>query len=260
VRRFLVLASVAVLGTLTWLSADARRGGSASVFNEPHATSVAASRASASQTTSASQSLATVAPSATEEALANPPLPPVTITGIVLQPNRTPAPYALIEVRSSTARFQVSAGPDGRFEIPCRDSEPCDISVREGGSEPHSATLARVTPPARDLVLQLRPPALAQLTVTNASGAFVERYALALLSERTRHSLTFLALAEHAEGWCEFKPPVEDYLLEVRAPGLRPERIGPLRAHSAPRLAVTLSLAEPEEAEPSPPESAVDGS
>jgi hypothetical protein len=242
--RSILLISLALLGlgASVWFTARApltelERGAEQALANGPQLGARVESRSSL-------EPLVFRAPPASFELPSSAPLE-ATITGLVLQTNRLPAAYARIEVRTSASHFQVAAGQDGRFEIHCAVSEPHDLEVRELGRKPTTATAHAVQPGTRDLVLQLQEAARTRLVVHDADGKPVERYAVALISERTRASLAFLSLDEHFEGEFEFAPPKEDFFVEVRALGYRPERQGPFRAGAPPMaLSVTPSTVE----------------
>lgn len=157
-----------------------------------------------------------------------------TIAGIVLDPLRTPVPYAELKIAASGASYGISADEEGRFSQRLNDREPCDVTAQDPERRYREAIRRGVMPGTKDLVLELaRAPEL-QLLVSSRDGAPIERFAVATIAARDAGVLAFLREAERPQGLAVLAVPAQSFHVEVRANGWMPARLGPFTAEAPP--------------------------
>jgi hypothetical protein len=159
-----------------------------------------------------------------------------TIAGIVLDPGGTAIPGASVRIEGGRSSYGIRAAQDGRFRLRLPDREPCDVSASDPAGRHRGATRLGVVPGTTDLVLQLSPADEVELEVRSHAGIAVERFAVALITAREATPLGFFREEERPEGLFLFGVPAQDFLVEVRANGWRPARLGPFPSGAPPRL------------------------
>ena len=166
-----------------------------------------------------------------------------TITGLVLDPQGAPVPYAHLAVRGRGSSSQLATDSDGRFTFRALDLNPVDLVASDPEGQHRDAVQTGVRPGTKGIELQLVAAPALEVVVRNPSGDPIERFAVALLAERTREGLAFFAEQERPAGRFATAAPAEAFAVEVRASGWRPRRLGPFEAGAARRVECVLEPA-----------------
>lgn len=157
-----------------------------------------------------------------------------TLTGIVREPGGRAVPHAPLLVVAPGAESRQFAGADGRFELWCDDKQPRDLTALDPVGRLREATRLGVVPGTKDIELCLRAAPELAVRVRTASGAPLERFAVAVLSEARRQALAFFAESERPGGAMVLGAPAQDFSIEVRAGGFQPRRLGPFSGDAPP--------------------------
>jgi protocatechuate 3,4-dioxygenase beta subunit len=156
------------------------------------------------------------------------------IGGIVLGPDGSPHPDAEIRVAGGGVSHTFSAAPDGRFRVQLGHRSACEVSAFDRERRHREAVLADVVPGTIDLVLRLTSAPEFEVLVLARDGGPLERFAVGTLAALDSEVLAFEPEVERSAGRARLGVPAQDFVVEVRANGWMPARLGPFPAADPP--------------------------
>ena len=156
------------------------------------------------------------------------------LAGIVLDPEGLGVPHAGVEITGGGTSYSITAGEDGRFELSLSHREPCDVSAFDPARRHREALLEGVQSGTTDLVLRLTSAPALEILVTTREGVPIEHHAVVTIAARSAEVLAFLPEAGRPAGRTVLGAPAQDFLVEVRASGWLPARLGPYSTRAPP--------------------------
>jgi len=161
------------------------------------------------------------------------------ITGIVLTPEGEPVANAGLGVMARSgggmSSNNVSAGPDGRFEIETKTGSAYDLEAVDPLDRYASVEVKGLAPGAQDVELRFRPAFMIAVEVRSVNGEAIERFRVATGEPDSEPNLYRHGGPDtHPDGRVQVRANGNEFVVRIDARGYEPARQGPFSPDAPP--------------------------